>query len=152
MAAVRQRAGQESSHGLLTPMPGGRCRGDLRFLAAWRPSSKRTRQALHHLLTQPQKADGMTFAVVTAPFRFKGRDHRCHLRPSPMEEMSMSHYKESTWHGRSRRELSSLPQFPALSEVSSGGSHLLPSALPLAPVGLGVCTSYTREEQRLWSK
>lgn len=82
-------------------------------------------------IAQRQKADNMPVAVVTAPLRFKGRDYRCYHHPSsPVEGMSMSYHEKSVWDRRSCRELSNLPQCPALSEVSSDRSHLLLSALP----------------------
>lgn len=51
-------------------------------------------------IAQPQKADNMPFAIVTAPRRFKGTDCRCYHHPSsPVEEMSMSYHEKSMWDG-----------------------------------------------------
>lgn len=135
--------GLESSQSFLTPRPGGwywllavsqntymePCPMGLpgSMVAGFQEEQVNTALSF---IAQPQKADNMPFAVVTAPLRFKGRDCRCYHHPSsPVEEMSMSYHEKSMWDGRSYRELSSLPQCPALSQVSSDRSHLFLCAL-----------------------
>lgn len=160
MFASQTGMGLESSQSFFTPRPGGWCwllavsqntymEPCLVTWASWQHGGWVLRYQVNTALSfiaQPQKADNMPFALVTAPLRFKGRDCRCyHHPPSPVEAMSMSYHEKSMWDGRSCHELSSLPQFPSLSEVPSDRSHLLPSDYPLAPRGLGVFTSHTGE-------